>query len=241
MMKSKCNCFLATVSSFLYVFAVFLVAEVSFTSVANGQANAVEVEEFALFLEFNATDGDLGLQGFLGADAWEVVRIIDPKDRNILAITTKKGLKKLGLSEFSFESEEPELAEEDVRDRFPEGVYRLVGRTVEGERLTGEAELSHELPAAPGNLAPDGTVLDPNNPIVVSWDPGTAGETVAFWEVEVEADEVRVLSAVLNRVTTQVTIPAEIIEPDKEYRFEVIAVGENGNRTITEVGFVTAP
>lgn len=240
-MKSKCNNFLTAVSSFLCVLVVFLVTEVSFSLGANGRADAAEVEEFALFLEFNSTDGDLGLQGFLGADAWGVVRIIDPKGRSILAITTKKGLKKLGLSEFSFESEEPQIEEEDVRDRFPEGVYRLVGRTVDGENLTGEAELSHELPAAPGNLTPDGTVLDPNNPIVIAWDTGTNGETVAFWEVEVETDEVRVLSAVLDPATTQVTIPAEIIEPGKEYRFEVIAVGENGNRVITEVGFTTAP
>ncbi len=241
MMKSKCNNFLTAVSSFLCVLAVFLVTEVSFSLGTNGRADAAEVEEFTLFLEFNSTDGDLGLQGFLGADEWRVVNIVNPKGQRILTITTKKGLKKLGLSEFSFESEEPELEEEDVRDRFPEGVYKLVGRTVDGEKLTGEAELSHELPAAPLDPAPDGTVLDPNNPITISWDPGTDGETVAFWEVEVETDEVRILSAVLDQATTQVTIPAELIEPGKEYQYEVIAVGENGNRVITEVGFATAP
>ncbi len=241
MMKSKCSSYLATVSSFLCVLAFFLIAEVSFTFGVNGRADAAEAEEFALFFEFNATDGDLGLQGFLGADAWEVVNIVNPNGRRILTITTKKGLKKLGLSEFSFESEEPQLEEEDVRDRFPEGVYKLEGRTVDGEKLTGEVELSHELPAAPVNLGPDGTVLDPNNPVTISWDPGTDGEAAAFWEIEVETDEVRILSAVLDQATTQVTIPAELIEPGKEYRFEVIAVGENGNRVITEVGFATAP
>lgn len=241
MMKSKRKSFLAAVSSFLCMLAFFLVAEVSFPLGVNSQANAAEVEEFTLFFEFNSTDGDLGLQGFLGADAWEVVNIVNPNGRRILTITTKKGLKKLGLSEFSFESDEPELEEEDVRDRFPEGVYKLTGRTVDGEKLIGEAELSHELPAAPLDPAPDGTVLDPNNQITISWDPGTDGETVAFWEVEVETDEVRIMSAVLDQVTTQVTIPAELIEPGKEYEYEVIAVGENGNRTITETSFATAP
>lgn len=243
-MKTKCSSFglrtLAIVSSFLGMLTVFLVAEVVLTLGVPGRADAVEADEFALFFEFNSTDGDLGLQGFLDADAWRFAQVINPNHRLILTIAPKTRLKNLGLNEVSFESDEPLLEEEDVRDRFPEGVYKLKGRTVDGEKLRGEAELSHELPAAPVNLTPgDDELVDPNNPIIITWDLGSGGETVAFWEFELETDEDRSLSAVLDPETRQLTIPAELIEPGKEYEYEVIAVGVNGNKTITETGFIT--
>lgn len=248
-MKSKCTSFglwtLPIVSRFLRIVAVLLVVVAGGATLGvHGRADAaeaVEVEEFALFFEFNSTDGDLGLQGFVDADAWRSVTIKDPNGRKILEVTSQGSSKKLGLTEFDFESQEPLLAEEDVRDRFPEGVYTLVGRTVDGEKLTGEAVLSHDLPAAPINLEPADQVVDPNGPISIAWNPGIGGEPVRFWVVEVETGEVQVLSAVLDVATTVLTIPAQLIKPGTEYEYEVIAVGENGNRTITEVSFMTAP
>ncbi len=40
---------------------------------------------------------------------------------------------------------------------------------------------------------------------------------------------------------TQMTVPAEFLHPGTEYKFEVLAKAENGNQTITETCFVTAP
>jgi hypothetical protein len=37
-----------------------------------------------------------------------------------------------------------------------------------------------------------------------------------------------------------VTVPNELLEPGTEYTFEVLAIEEGGNQTITEGCFVTA-
>jgi hypothetical protein len=37
-----------------------------------------------------------------------------------------------------------------------------------------------------------------------------------------------------------VTVPAELLEPGTEYGFEVLAIEEGGNQTITESCLVTA-
>ncbi len=37
---------------------------------------------------------------------------------------------------------------------------------------------------------------------------------------------------------TTLTVPAELLEPGTEYEFEVLAIAENGNQTITETCFV---
>lgn len=204
------------------------------------QSEAVEPEEFALFLELNSTDGDLGLHGFLDVDAWRRVRVINPNGFNILEIEPNRHLKRLGLTEISFESEEPLLEEQDILKRFREGVYKLVGNTVDGKKFTHEAELSHGLPAAPVILNPaEGDELDPNEPVTIEWTEGTGGEThVAFWEFELEKNGVQVLSTVLDRETTFYNI-LPYIEQDSLYKAEVIAVGLNGNKTITETSFTT--
>ena len=41
-------------------------------------------------------------------------------------------------------------------------------------------------------------------------------------------------------VATSVTVPAELLLPGTEYEFEVLAIADNGNQTITETCFVTA-
>ncbi len=39
---------------------------------------------------------------------------------------------------------------------------------------------------------------------------------------------------------TSVTVPPEFLEPDTEYDFEVLAIEESGNQTISESSFTTA-
>jgi hypothetical protein len=38
-----------------------------------------------------------------------------------------------------------------------------------------------------------------------------------------------------------VTVPAEVLEPGTDYLFEVLAIANGGNQTITEGCFRTAP
>lgn len=39
-----------------------------------------------LFIEFNSTDGDAGIQAFLDRDAWKAVRIVGPDGRAIFDV-----------------------------------------------------------------------------------------------------------------------------------------------------------
>ena len=43
----------------------------------------------------------------------------------------------------------------------------------------------------------------------------------------------------LSAGATSLHIPEEFLDPDTEYKVEVIAIGENGNKTISERTFVT--
>ena len=49
------------------------------------------------------------------------------------------------------------------------------------------------------------------------------------------------LSLDLPPDTTSVTVPADFLQPDTEYKFEILVVEESGNRTIWEIEFVTGP
>ena len=121
----------------------------------------LEFEEAALFLELNNTDGDLGLQGFLEGDAWRSLEIEGPRrKRSLMNIWLRNGLRRQGLSEFFFESDEPgfdELSPAAFLKRFPQGVYEIEGITLEGEEIESEVILSHVLAGPPpGNIKING-------------------------------------------------------------------------------------
>ena len=200
---------------------------VSATSWANdhGDEDELEFEEWEIFFELNDTDHDLGIHALLDGDAWKKIRIEDPDENTLLGLKLLNGLKKQGLTELFFESAEPvfdELDPEEFFERFPPGEYEVEGRTVEGEEIEGETELTHTIPAPPGNLTINGIPARPldgsdcdeenpaelSNPVVVAWDAvtnthaelGEPGEVevlryqiVAEWENE---DEVTFVSSV---------------------------------------------
>ena len=84
-------------------------------------------------------------------------------------------------------------------------------------------------------------------PVVIDWNEVTTnidGDPIDIeaYEVIVErrGDDLNfdvIMSADLG---TALTVPAELLEPGTEYEFEVLAIAENGNQTITETCFVTA-
>ena len=112
-----------------------------------GQANddddddeeELEFEEADLFFELNDTDGDLGLQGFVDGEAWKSLVIAGPETANeeeekvLMQIWLRNALRRQGLTEFSFESEEPgfdELTPAQFFRRFPQGIYEMEGITL---------------------------------------------------------------------------------------------------------------
>jgi hypothetical protein len=127
-----------------------------------------------------------------------------------------------------------------VLDIFRAGDYRFEGLTVEGDELEGEATLSQRLPPRPVILFPSfaGQVVNRNNTIV-RWQPISG---IASFEIIVENEELGAEMIVpLPAGKTSLHVPVEFLARDTEYKVEVLAVGTNGNKTITEREFVTAP
>lgn len=203
-------------------------------ALANGQEEPFDQAQ--IFFEFNSTDNDLGVQVKLDGEAWKRLRIFGPGDRRILNLSVDGRLGKLGLTELFFESDEP--SPEEVLDLLQEGDYEFEGLTVDGELLESESELSHDLPPAPNILVPSvaGEELDRFN-AVVSWGaiPG-----IASWEIIVESEAAGAeMTVPLSASATSLHIPEEFLDPDTEYKVEVLAIGTNGNKTISERVFVT--
>lgn len=197
-----------------------------------------EFDELNLFIEFNSTDNDAGIQLFLDSDPWETLTIRDPSGKKILSIKASGGLGELGLTELFFEGGEPSPAE--VLAAFPEGEYEVEARTIEGEVLVGTAELSHDFLAPPVFSPSDGAVVDRNN-TVVTW--GAVTGAVAY-EVIVENEDLGISMTFRVPASTSplsLPLPPALLLPNTEYDLEVLAIGENGNKTITESSFVTGP
>lgn len=199
-----------------------------------------------ILFELNASAQDAGIQALLDGEGWDEVKVIGPDGQLLLSIEAEGSVGDIGVTELFFESAEPSLADlplDELQAMFPEGRYRFRGTTVEGQRLVGSAMLSHDIPGKPNVVSPaEGGVLDPAN-AVIAWDPVTepAGIEIAGYQVIVELpDPLRVFSVDLPAGDTSVTVPAEFLEPDTEYKFEVLAVATNANQTIHEGTFSTA-
>ncbi|MGH8243146.1 MAG: hypothetical protein ACRETY_07315 [Steroidobacteraceae bacterium] len=199
----------------------------------------LEFEEADLFLELNDTDGDLGLQGFLEGDAWKRLEIEGPGDTELMNIWLRSGLRRQGLSEFFFESDEPgfdELSPAAFLRRFPQGTYEIEGITLEDEEIESEVFLSHVLASPPpGNVTLNGQNAAedcdaPNLPVVtepvtLDWNPVTQSHptigrsgvevTVHHYEVvgEIEREgkvpDELVFSAILPRGRTKFEFPVD--------------------------------
>ncbi len=71
---------------------------------------------------------------------------------------------------------------------------------------------------------------------------GSVGEIVGY-QVIVEQEDplLRVFSADVPPDVTSIVIPASFMVPGVEYKFEVLAIEESGNQTLSERAFSTAP
>ncbi|MEX0683270.1 MAG: hypothetical protein WD904_08065 [Dehalococcoidia bacterium] len=85
-------------------------------------------------------------------------------------------LRTLGLTELFFETVEPENADvsiEEMLDKLPDGNYTISGTAMEnGESLgqtSGVAWLTHNIPAGPELLTPEGSATVPVSGLVASW------------------------------------------------------------------------
>jgi hypothetical protein len=208
-----------------------------------------------LYIEHNATNEDTGVHGGFGGLNWQKLCIYDPNGRQVLEVEPQRQLRTLAMDGVFFESREPlnsVVSIEQIEAMFPEGLYSIRGRTLDGKRMRGAATFTHDIPAAPVITFPldEGTVSSAG--FSVMWNPVTTdldGDPLntTGYEVIVTKDEpddpngfsrptydVHVLPT-----QTSLTVPSEFLEPGTSYELEVLALEVSGNQTITIIHFDT--
>jgi hypothetical protein len=233
--------------------------------------------ECKALIEINATDGDVGFHFLMDGDDLISGEIEDPNGAKVFEEKAKGPLREQKLTETFGESAEPLCWRDPEADpdeeivtleefvaRWASGTYVFSGKGENGEKSTGETELTHELPAAPSGVAFDGSVI--------SWAAGTdlgkcaswsklndlvadgvlpvhpEDVTVATWEIVLEPEvaegdptgklvfSLRVPGGIMPKA---VTVPAEYLASlpiDTLVKIEVGAIGPDDNATFTEVG-----
>ena len=221
-------------------------------------AAATPLKEAKLNIEHNATDEDTGFQGFIDSEGWKRLDVRGP-DGNVLTLQGRGDLGELGVTELFFESVEPANADvpiEEILATLPEGNYEISGLAIEnGERLgrtSGTALLTHDIPAGPELLTPGEGEVVPTSGVVASW--GEVTETITGDPVNIVAYQVIIekdgfshphmigkmgLSMYLPTSTTSIQIPDGFLEPGTLYKWEVLAIEESGNQTLSSGEFET--
>ena len=110
-----------------------------------------EFDEFEVYIEINATDGDAGFQGFLDGEAWKRAKVSDPDGDTLFQFKPAGNLRDQGVTETKWESNEPQFntpgfSLQDLLDKFPEGEYGA--RAKDARRPpSGEHGRAHARPA----------------------------------------------------------------------------------------------
>jgi hypothetical protein len=202
----------------------------------------------------------VGVHGAFDSPGWSQLCVFDPTGKPIAVFEPRNELRDLTMAGVVFESREPpqgEFSFEDLAARFPEGRYRVQGRTFDGKALTGEATFTHDVPAPPTitlpALAADAETPGAPGPragLVVDWEPVTetvTGDPVTITGYEVivtkeHHDDPHGFSQPVYDVHVPATlgaleVPEAFLEPNTVYEVEVLALEESGNQTIS-VGFL---
>ncbi len=214
---------------------------------------AVPFGQTGIIIEVNATDGDAGIQIFVDATGWTRLEVSDPDGQQILDFSANGSVEQQGITELHLESAEPSFDEQTLEELFllfPAGMYTFSGMTDDGKTLNGKATLNHLIPNGPVVASPEeGEALDAGSPVVIDWNPVTdqfpgtdPGVNVVAYQViveQVKPQSVRVFSITLPATTTQVELPPQLVQANAEYKFEVLAIEDGGNQTISESSFKT--
>lgn len=189
----------------------------------------------AIRFEVNETDQDAEVViNFKAAEGLKRLIVIDPRGNRVADLKSNDG-GRIGLAQGILETPEPSAAA--VRAAFPEGKYSFFGRTISGKRLFGTANLSHVLLAAPSFVPRDGQLVDRNN-ITVQWThvPGAAGYVVG-----IEDDLGFNLTATVTPDVFMLPVPSGVLRPGTTYKIVMSTITSQGNVSVAESSFVTAP
>ena len=251
--------FAAIALTTLTVFAVFLQGcDSGSDAAAAAPRDPVPLKEAKLNIEHNATDGDTGFQGAIDSEGWKRLDVKGP-DGVVLSFEGRGELGKLGLTELFFESVEPENVDvpiDELLARLPEGNYTIEGPGMENGESTGKtsgtALLTHNIPAGPALIAPAPGATVPATGLVARWGPVSktitgADVTIIAYQLIVEKDEPPHphmigkigLSIYVPASVTSLAIPDGFLEPATNYKWEVLAIEESGNQTLSSGEFQT--
>ena len=222
--------------------------------------------ECRVLIEINATDGDIGFHWLADGDDLNATRIDDPSGRKVFENGAFGPLREQKLTESFGESAEPPCWDQegeadedeivtllDFMEIWEAGEYFFIGKSDEGEKAYGMAELSYYLPAAPAEVDFDEGVI--------SWEAGAdlgncaskedlqalvdaeilpmhpEEVPVIAWEVVMEPDvddtDARASLVFKTRVgpaATKVTVPTDYLKSLGEntpVKVEVGAIGGN--------------
>lgn len=220
-----------------------------------GDAGTIRLPATKLIIEHNATAADTGVHGFFDGTDWTELEILDPRGRPIFEFEPKRQFRTQSISGVFFESAEPpndEVPISEILRRFPEGRYPVRGCTPDGERLTGSALFTHDIPEAPVITFPlDGNTVPASN-LTVMWnhvtttlegDPlnRTGYELILTKDVADDPNGFSkpTLSIHLPPSVTSCSVPNQFLQPGSRYEIEVIVLEVSGNQTISSLFFQT--
>ena len=203
---------------------------------AEESAARTPFDEAQVFFEFNTTDNDLGFQLFLDAEGWQKVTLDRPQRRTARA---DRGRREAGESR-------PHRASLRERGALTQrGAQPVSGGGIQAQRSRPwKAPLCSARSSCPMTFSPPrrsrraaGRSCDPDNTVATFSAPGA--EQV---EIIIEQEDLgEVYDVILPGNSTRLRVPRQFLRPDTEYKIEILAIGENGNRTIAESTFETEP
>ena len=220
----------------------------------------IPLKEAKLNIEHNATDHDTGFQGAIDSEGWKRLDVSGPDGDVVLTFRGRGELADLGLTELFFETVEPENADvpiAEMLDKLPAGNYTIQGPAQENGESLGKTEgvalFTHVIPAGPVLLSPAEGATVPTTGLVASWGPVTKDLdgndlTIIAYQLIVEKDapvhphmigKMSSLSIYLPPSVTTIAVPDGFLEAGTPYAWEVLAIEESGNQTLSSGTFTT--
>ncbi len=220
--------------------------------------DVIPLKDAKLNIEHNATDSDTGFQGFIDSEGWKSLDVTGPNGV-VLTFKGRGELAELGLTELFFESVEPanvDVPIAEMLDKLPEGNYTIAGPSMENGvssgKTSGIALLTHDIPAGPVLLTPAAGATVPATGLLASW--GAVTQTITGDSVNIIAYQLIIekdvpphphmigkigLSIYVPATVTSMAIPDGFLEPGTAYKWEVLAIEESGNQTLSSGEFST--
>jgi hypothetical protein len=220
---------------FVAISATFLVVLPSYAQKTR-HAPPPQPLDIEMFYQFSATDEDAEVTiGIESPDhPIDFLAILAPHGRRVAAVRSGD---RIGLAEVELESAEPSV--EEVQREYPAGTYTFIGKSIDGTRLFGRAEITHNVVGAPDffMFSPCAGTVDAGSSVAIAWNSvdGATG-----YEIIIEQDDTGAnLRVTQGRDRTSFVIPDGFLASGLEYEIEMKSVMDEGNKTSASCEFET--